>query len=125
MRIYSNYTQKEANYIKKMAAEIGMTPSSFQKYATCLYLHRDPGDRSSILATPNLISLMLAELSKLPAKTEFICSALFPPETWANLSPSIKRTLAYRLSQEVDRNPLKYQIVLHKRGQPNRYKKIS
>lgn len=123
MRIYSNYSQIEANDIKKMAEEMGITPSSLQEYAVCLYVYRDLGNRNSdILALPNLIELMMAALNRLPSGSEFNIAQLFLPYTWTNLTPSTKRTLACKLKREIESNPSKYQIILQQRGETNRYR---
>lgn len=106
-----------------MAAEIGMTPSSLQKYAVCLYVYRDLGNRNSnILALPSLIALMMAELNRLTSGSEFNITRLFPPYTWTNLTPSTKRTLACKLKRVIESNPSKYQIILQQRGKTNRYR---
>ena len=123
MRIYSNYTDSEKNAITAEASSIGMTPSSFQKYCTMLYVNRDPNSRSNVLSIPSLIKEMMTALSNLDKGTTFICSSLFAPEIWSNLSPSEKRTLAFKLRHEVD-NSSEYQIIGNKRGKINQYKKI-
>lgn len=123
-RIYSYYDLTELADLETAAKELGMTISSYQKYATLLLLYRDEAKRSSKVTLPQLIVSMQTVLSGLPSGQTFIISALFPPETWTNLSAADKRKLAGKLKQIVVDNPTAYRIVSDIRGKIHKYEKL-
>ena len=123
MRLYTNYSDVEFADIRNEAEALAMTPSLFQKYCVMLYLKKDISTRSNTLSMPQLINEMFQSLSNLKPNSVFIISSLFPPETWSNLSPADKRTLACILKKHIVSHTSDYSILKQKRGTINQYKK--
>lgn len=123
-RIYSNYDPSDLEAIQAMAASLGFTLSSFQKYCVMLYLNREESVRSNLVSMPGLIAAMKITLQQLEPDSVFMISSLFSPEIWSNLSASDKRTLAHQLSAFVDQHPDAFTVHRHVRGSVKLYRKL-
>lgn len=124
-RIYSYYDETtEYPDLERAAKEMGMTVSSFQKYAVLLLVYKEESRRASKVTLQQLIANMKKALKKLSSGEVFVISSLFEPEIWTNLSASEKRTLAYVLKEIVVDNPSMYKVVARIPGKINQYKKI-
>lgn len=116
-RIYSNYTDKDYEIVRKRAEELGFSLSSFQHY--CVMLYTD--SRGNTTPISNLMSEMYSNLKKIEAGKTFIVSALLP-EVWSTLTRSEKMTLAKQLTKR-ERNDSSFSKYKSVRGKATVYKK--
>lgn len=122
MRIYSNYSSKDYDLIKKEADRLGFTPSALQSYALMLFVMNDSGNRNNSTSVAILQNKMITELEKMEKGKTFIVSSLLPDE-WPNLTRNEKMTLAKTLSNYINKHTTLFSVEEKKAGKPKIYKK--
>ena len=124
-RINSYYDDNlEMPLSTQAASELGISLSQLQKYATLLYVRKDPSTRHNSLSMTSLMATMNAALKNLTPGSKFIASSLFDPAVWTNLSRAEKREISSALKERIDSDPAFRLAKKIQRGKINEYEKI-
>ena len=124
-RVYSYYDDhSEMPLITQAASDLGISVSQFQKYATLLYVKKDPSLRNNALPMTTLMTTMNTALNNLKPGAKFITSSLFDPSVWTNMSRAEKREISAAVKDRVDSDPAFRLAKKIQRGKINEYEKL-
>lgn len=125
-RVYSTYTNEQLKMLEAEAKQRNMSVSAYQRYLVLLALPQIEPVVHDLEQLSADMFITLNEIEKDQSKESynpFIVSSLFSSDTWSELSPSEKRTLAMKLSHYVRKNK-KFEKIGVLSGKISQYKKI-
>lgn len=108
-RIYASFTNEQYNYIKREAEEMGMTPSTYVAYVSCLGMSNNNTKSLQVLKNDMFTALCTRQKGE-----KFIVSTLFEIEDWATIDKETKRKLALLLAAYCKAHKDKYEITKHR-----------